>query len=372
MRLYFSAFRHPKRLGLCLLITLSIILLGWQCVLLYNHSPEIQRSVYTLTGLAPSSKMAFVTMLTVRAANGENEVENTQQDWYYNSTRLLVHRLVKFKPTKSKYPVVVLAMKGIDQWKLDQLQEDGAIVKVVDPLYAHEVVDDVNDIALLDSRWSMMFTKLRVFEMYEYDRICFLDSDILPIKKMDKVFDVHQLSYSKDSVLFPPTLFYKPRRSIFWRRFTEEFAAYGLTRDDLYPYVFAAVSDPGMWHETPPPFKDYFNAGLFVFKPLKAHYKRLMALARFPKLYDNANMMEQSLLNFAYNSAGAFPWESLDWTFNGLWARKNDLPYLKAVHGKHWQPEGSLGYDEDTSKLWWDAFQEMQTYHDQQRNADLY
>ncbi|EPY54002.1 acetylglucosaminyltransferase [Schizosaccharomyces cryophilus OY26] len=351
--------RQAKRYCIFLLISVVFLILTWECMYLYKNSPDIQRSVNSLAGRTPSKSFAFVTMLLASSVKGD-ETNQPVQDWYYNATRLLVYRLSHYPETKSRFPIIVMATKGVENWKLDQLKDDGAIVEVVDPLYADDVVDNINDMAVLDTRWSMMFTKLRIFEMYEYDRLCFLDSDILPIRNIDEVFNVHQQSSIYLSSL---EIYNKLRMYLKGKNWGEDFSAYEAQRKDFYPYVFAAVSDPGLWHDTPPNFRDYFNAGLFVFHPSTAHYKRLMTLARFPKLYDNANMMEQSLLNFAYSSAGQFPWERLDWTYNGVWTRKPDLAYLKTVHGKLWQEEGSMGYDPDTSALWWDAFHDMEDFY---------
>ncbi|EEB08022.1 acetylglucosaminyltransferase [Schizosaccharomyces japonicus yFS275] len=318
---------------------------------------------YRLVNLPPSPRMAYVTMLTVppRYVDAEDE---ERPDWYYNSTRLLVHRLVRYPETKSKYPVVVMAMRGVDEWKLQQLREDGAIVQVVEPLHARDVVDNIDDMEVADPRWLYMFTKLRVFEMFQYDRLCFIDSDMLPIRNMDGVFNVHEIMERKTSSSYkPPALTYRPKGSMKNAEFEEDWNAYGVDKEELYPYVFAAVSDPGEWHTTPPPFKDFFNAGLFVFRPSKAHWKRLRYLARKPYFYDNARMMEQSLLNFAFHSKGAFPWEHLDWTYNGVWARKTDLPFLKVIHGKLWQGADKMGFDYDTSAVWWQAYGEMIAYH---------
>ncbi|WBW72822.1 alpha-1,3-galactosyltransferase Otg2 [Schizosaccharomyces osmophilus] len=358
--------RQAKRYCVFLLASVLFLILTWECLYVYKNSPDIQRSVNSLAGRSPVKPFAFVTMLLASPLKAD-ETNQPVQDWYYNATRLLVYRLSHYPDTKSKFPVIVMVTKGIENWKLEQLKGDGAIVKVVDPLYADDVVDNVNDMAVLDTRWSMMYTKLRIFEMYEYERLCFVDSDILPIRNMDGVFDVREQT---SAYLSSFELLNKLRRFLDGKKYTEDFSAYDLRRKDFYPYVFAAVSDPGLWHDTPPEFRDYFNAGLFVFHPSTAHYKRLMTLARFPKLYDNANMMEQSLLNFAYSSAGEFPWEPLDWTYNGVWTRRPDLAYLKNVHGKLWQEEGSMGYDPDTSSLWWRALGEMDHFYKEHNSIE--
>ena len=65
--------------------------------------------------------------------------------------------------------------------KRRRLEADGAKVIVVEKLAL--------DWVKVRKQWQDVLTKLRLFELVQYDKILFLDSDTLITKRMDNIFD---------------------------------------------------------------------------------------------------------------------------------------------------------------------------------------
>lgn len=105
-------------------------------------------------------------------------------------TRMLLYSLLHDPATRSNksYPVVVLVTEDVAQHKRERLAYEGAIVKEVEKLnpLQHKT----------RKAWKDVLTKLRLFEMIEYDKVAFFDSDTLITRPIDgKSFQSHM---SKD------------------------------------------------------------------------------------------------------------------------------------------------------------------------------
>lgn len=121
--------------------------------------------------------------------------------------------------------------------------------------------------------------------MVEYKKILYIDSDHLLLSSPEGAF-----------ALDPSP---KPPRGPSFAVIPED----DFRDPDLYPYLFAACSDPMNWEKpTPPPTTHYFNAGLFLMAPSRAHFTRLTQLMEYPEIMDDG-MMDQALLNYAFSYA---------------------------------------------------------------------
>lgn len=67
-------------------------------------------------------------------------------------------------------------------WKRKKLEQEGATVLVVEKLGS-------NWLQPLADRWKDIMTKLRLWELVQYDRIIFLDADTFLLKPMDGIFN---------------------------------------------------------------------------------------------------------------------------------------------------------------------------------------
>lgn len=138
----------------------------------YSHPAQ------TTTG-EKGPKYAYATFL---AGNSNKDGE----DVYFLGARLLAYQLIHAPETKSNnsIPFLVVATHDVSEAKKERLRQDGAEVVVVDDLIAEWIGDPRNN-----PRFKDVMTKLRVWEMTQYDRICLIDGDTVLMENIDGVFD---------------------------------------------------------------------------------------------------------------------------------------------------------------------------------------
>jgi alpha-N-acetylglucosamine transferase len=122
----------------------------------------------TTTGFT-DPKVAWVTILT--------------HDSYIMGVRVLCRSL---QNTGTRFPLVVLYTDNISPSLIKILQKDGAKVKQLNIKHFPACLANQpgkipvhNDIC----------AKLCVWELTEYERVCFLDADVLVVRNMDELFE---------------------------------------------------------------------------------------------------------------------------------------------------------------------------------------
>lgn len=272
-----------------------------------RHSPPV------------GSGNAFATFLTSTSTNTADEDDS--HDHYYTAVRILIYQLLHALETRSKkcIPVIVLVTEEVPLRRRERLRNDGAIVKVV----RHVQVDGwTNPVA---PNWADVLTKLRLWEMIEYDLMAYIDGDVILTRPIDGVFE--EAAVRTQTTL--PNL-----ENV---KFDE--AALPST------YVLAAVTQVGPAHEFPPSVKNhgipnpnYFNAGFMVLRPSFPLFGYYASLLKFPDRVGHA-MPEQNLLNYAHRRDGNMPWQALNFTWNVQWPTVADLEGgLASLHDKWWSP----------------------------------
>jgi alpha-N-acetylglucosamine transferase len=223
-------------------------------------------------------------------------------------------------------------------WKRKKLEQEGATVLVVEKLGS-------NWLQPLADRWKDIMTKLRLWELVQYDRIIFLDADMLLLKPMDGIFN-------------DPAA--QDRKSL------EKKTRSNLTSHLFQDYVFASHSEIlHTSHPYPPQEWPCFNGGFFLMLPSLQMCHYLCSLLNIPERFDST-YMEQSLLNYAHRENGNIPWSRVAWKWN------INLPNLKdvkegehSIHGKLWSPENELQpVDMELREMWQNASFEMERYYE--------
>lgn len=161
----------------------SIFILGSLFFFLWGGSytpeiPDAYKPSWTQSGtVAPTKNYAFTTFLTPAWDIGENATDD--DDHYYTQTRMLLYQLKHDPATRSpnNYPFVVLVTEDVPQSKRDRLMKEGALVKQLEKLPPLQTETR--------KAWQDVITKLRLLEMVEYDRVCFLDSDHILTRPLD-------------------------------------------------------------------------------------------------------------------------------------------------------------------------------------------
>ena len=90
---------------------------------------------------------------------------------------------------KSKYPLLVLCSQNISVDVLNILKHKKIQYKVLE----EQIVTNHKNEGLY-ARWSFTFDKLQIFNLVEYDKIVFLDSDMYVVKNIDCLFNAQHMS----------------------------------------------------------------------------------------------------------------------------------------------------------------------------------
>jgi glycogenin glucosyltransferase len=85
--------------------------------------------------------------------------------------------------TGTGVPRVVMVTDDVSQQARSKMGEEGWIVRPIEP------VPPPAGNELLFDRFRHSYTKLRVFELVEYDKVVFLDADTIVLNKIDELFE---------------------------------------------------------------------------------------------------------------------------------------------------------------------------------------
>ncbi|KAL1961497.1 hypothetical protein VTN77DRAFT_1676 [Rasamsonia byssochlamydoides] len=319
-----------RRLALCFF--LSAVLTFWLLWPVYPHKhPDLTYGRLNTT--TPSSPYAIATFLT-------EDTYQTSDDFYYIATRILTYQLLHANETRCgrQIPFLILVTNAVTQDKRTQLAQDGAQVVLVEDVPLRWWIRTGV------TRWKDQFTKLRLLEMTQYERVLFIDADTILTRPIDSIFDEPQ-SMSPFNTLFDR------REEIHWDE--EQLPA---------QYVFAARSDNALAgerdHPFPPEHRDIFSAGFWVAAPSHELFRYLLSVMRHYRRFDPTTM-EQSLLNYAFRKRGPMPWQELDYRWSATWPNVRDLEGgVATLHEKFWR----AGPDE-LRQLWWELKEEMENYY---------
>jgi len=203
---------------------------------------------------------------------------------------------------KTKYPLIAMTLEISDASR-KRLNDLGVQLRDVKKINSIKAGIGDNKQRLKDFTYT--YTKLHVFSYAEYDKIIFLDSDLIVLKSIDHLFDEVQ----------------------------DSFAACACT-----PY-----------------WEDIFNSGVMVIKPDKATFKDLMAKKNSLPTYDGG---DQGFLNSYFRD-----WKKLDIKYNAgkrIYSEQRkkwdqtDKHVIHFVGQKPWLG-GEKGYEE-LEKIWFNYF----------------
>lgn len=111
-------------------------------------------------------------------------------DNYLKGTLGLICSLKKQKP---KYPIIVLVTNKISNGVLDILKKLNIKYKLISEIEAPQDIKLNNENGSYPN-WTNTFSKLMIFGMIEFDKIVFLDSDMMVLKNIDELFEKDNLS----------------------------------------------------------------------------------------------------------------------------------------------------------------------------------
>ncbi|KAK8193452.1 glycosyltransferase family 8 protein [Phyllosticta capitalensis] len=304
------------------------------------ESPVIDPEYGLLEDVATSSRFAIATFLSANPDENQDDPENT--NYYYAATRVLTYQLLHADNTRIRNPLIdflVLTTKDVPQGQRARLEADGATVVAVEDIpLSWWIKTGV-------TRWRDQFTKLRLLEMTQYSRVCFLDADTFLTGPLDGVFREPGIEHA-----LPTNL-----------------TLTSAIKSDEAPlpasFVFAARSDNDFVgqreHPVPPPSTDTFSAGFWVAAPSQPLFQLLLSVMQHYHRFD-PHTMEQSLLNYVFRRDGAMPWTELNWQWSATWPSEADLAAgVRSLHEKL----GMKGPPEVLRQMWFKAKAEMHEFY---------
>ena len=108
------------------------------------------------------------------------------------------------KQVKSKYPLKVLITKDVSKASQEILKQLNISYKLIDiipmPTKLYEENREINK--EFTHTWKNCFTKFKIFDLTEYKKIIFLDSDILILKNIDHLFNCSHMTACIDGEYF--------------------------------------------------------------------------------------------------------------------------------------------------------------------------
>lgn len=259
-----------------------------------------------------SPKNAYATFI----AKPFNESANDDDDVYFVGTRMLIYQILYAAETRTReaYPFIVLATADVRQSKLDRLSRDGATVIVKDRL-------DSSWIKTRNENWKAVLTKLRLWELTEWDIITYLDSDTILTRPLDGIFD-------DDAVALAANLG------------NSSFAPVDEGGQPPF-YTFASNAGAGSFRHGYPQLRkgNNLNVGIMVLRPnlmVYEYYKLFLDLKdRFKAKYP-----EQDLLSYVHRRGGNMPWTQLHYSWNTNWCNMADVRNgIATLHAKFWNSD---------------------------------
>lgn len=176
-------------------------------------------------------------------------------DTYAYGVILLLESL---KTVKSKYPLHVLVTDEVSAPTIEILKQLDLTYEIVDTIKTPNIILKHNYAinARFSGIWRNCFTKIKIFNLTQFEKIVFLDCDILILKNIDNLFNKPHMTAAIDGEYF-----------------------------NLYP------NNP------------HFNAGCLVIQPNKEDFNNLMNLINTLNIdnYQNTIIADQELLNIYYN-----------------------------------------------------------------------
>ena len=296
------------------------------------------------------SPFAFVAFL---AGNWQHkEFDDDNEDIYFYSTRVMGYQLMHNPETRSNtsIPFVVLTTKGISERKRARLRKDGAVVIEVDDVPLPDWFSIGNPF------WLDVMTKLRVFQQTQYEKILLLDADVLPVRRLDGVFqdpatEIVEPLYDRkregDQIPLPATYMFAGMTMGGGREHDSE------TEEKYYASM-------ARYNEL-----EQVNAGFLLAAPSQEIYDYYTSVLAEEGRFDPAQP-EQNLLIEAHRIDGPMPWKSIryDWIINSPTFQDYEHG-VHAVHEKLWKSEHRVeDYGlKDLAALWDKARGEMEGYY---------
>ena len=281
---------------------------------------------------------------------------------YLTGVVILAHTL---KKSGSAYPLIVLYTDTLPQSSIRALELEAPHSNLILHHVSALLPRDNIHVHLIAERFADTWTKLRVFQLHElqqWDKLCYLDADMIILKNMDHVFAKrlpgndwiaanHACVCNLDKDAWAPA------------EWTAENCAYSAVQHPRALTAPTPVTPDARptWH--------LLNSGMFLFKPSTKLWDDMIEFFNTTPLLSEFKFPDQDFLAEFFRDK----WVSLGWQFNALktmrywheniW-RDDEVVCLHYIVDKPWAKRvdedgvaGYLGRDGVTHTWWWQQYE---------------
>lgn len=282
---------------------------------------------------------------------------------YLAGVVILSHTLKKHG---SKYPLVVLYTAALNANAVRALEleatKSNIILRKCEPLLPRKGMKTL----LIAKRFEDTWTKLRVFELLDFDKVCYLDADMAIFRNMDEIFD---------KVIDLPPDWLAANHTCVCNLDGDGWAPEDWTKDNC---AYTPVDHPtALTHPTPitpksRPTYHLLNGGMFIFNPSEQLWDEMLYFFNTTAKLSTFQFPDQDFLaDYFHDRLRPLGWQynaikTMRYWHPNIW-RDGEVVCLHYIVDKPWVKrvgrDGIAGYkglDGETHRWWWDAFEEWE------------
>ncbi|KAF3456413.1 hypothetical protein FNV43_RR01063 [Rhamnella rubrinervis] len=243
----------------------------------------------------------------------------------------------------TQYPLVVAILPDVPDEHREILKSQGCIVREIEPVYPPE-----NQTKFAMAYYVINYSKLRIWEFVEYEKLIYLDGDIQVFDNIDHLFE-------------NPNGYFYAVMDCFCEKSWSNSPQFKIGYCQQCPDKVKWPAELG----SPPPL--YFNAGMFVYEPDLVTYNTLLETVKTtpPTLF-----AEQDFLNMFFRETYKPIANVYNLVVAMLWRHPEnvDVEKVKVVHycaagSKPWRYTGEEeNMQRDDIKMlvkkWWDIYED--------------
>jgi alpha-N-acetylglucosamine transferase len=338
-----SRRRTWKFLGLSGILCTTVFFIGQ----IIRTSPA-----YLVSSISHShQKYAYATFLGPSTPFFTKPDPPPDQEDYFNAARLLTFQILHSNRTRTRIhpsaPFLILTLPSVpDSW-LSTLTSEGATIVPVVPL---DLPPESGN-WLQKSRFRDVLSKLRLWQLTDYDKILFLDADTILLHPLDSIFTDPELSMPMPVIR---------------NNSTDDRSEASLPSSYLLSASADTWGNQTLWFD----HQEYLCACFMLLTPSEHMFKYYQwLLSQAGTLFD-LSLPEQNLLFYAHRADGNMPWKRIpiEWSANDAEIMHRLDGRLKSLHIKSWDgAEGTNLADQKVKSLWGSLMREMESYHSTNR-----
>ncbi|KAF3769369.1 family 8 glycosyltransferase [Cryphonectria parasitica EP155] len=262
----------------------------------------------------------------------------------------------------SAYPLVVMVTPKLSQRGRTAIEQMGCIIRDVSPIYAPPTHNGESVLAY--AHFSEVWTKLRAFDLTEYDKVVLVDSDMLVRRNMDELFDLPETFWEAKKIAATFACTCNPRKmGTYPANWIPENCGFRLqTRNTLN-----VTNNTTRLGTSAPETHNLLNSGLVVLTPDAQVMEMIVHKISTDAGVNDYRFPDQDFLADLHKGR----WHILPWTYNALkplrycqsemWVDEE----VKNVHyiiDKPWLsgPPPPSSADFVTHSWWWEAYRSLQ------------